>query len=272
VKRIFFGPLLLAGLIWSQWAHSELLFSAPPRESAEAGARLYEPLAQELSKVLGEKVTYVHPENWAGYSKALWDDKYDIIFDGPHFTAWRIVKKGHTVLARLPGNLSFYVVSRNEPDSPDSMDDLKMQPVCAISSPNMMASVLLAQYGPVNAPAIVAIKGGLKRVYESLHEGKCVAAVFRYEFVDKLSDAERGRIKVIFRSRVYPNQSISVSGRVAPSKHDALVRALTAADAPYTAPIRKRFGTPGMNSALIPAKQSSFEGLNELLEGVVWGW
>lgn len=272
MKRIILGPILMAGLVWSQWAHSELLLSAPPRESVEEGARLYSPLAEELSKVLGEKVTYVRAENWAGYSSALWKDKYDIVFDGPHFTSWRIANKGHTPLARLPGDLSFYVMTRNESDSPQSMEALKMQPVCTMSSPNMMASVLLAQYGPVNAPHVVAVKGGLAKVYKSLMDGKCIAGVFRYEFVEKLSDEERERVRIIFRSRIYPNQSISVSKRVAVSSHEALIEALTASDASYTAPVRERFGTPGMNSAFIPVEPGSFEGLNQLLEGVVWGW
>lgn len=272
MRQIILGPLLVAGLIWSQWVHAELLLSAAPRESAEAGARVYGPLAEELSAIMGEKVTYVHPQNWAAYSNAIRNDKYDFVFDGPHFASWRMIHAGHRPLARLPGSLSFYVVTRKGDGAPETLQDLEMQPVCAISSPNMMASVLLAQFGPVRAPSLVAIKGGLGNVYKALNEGRCVAAVFRFEFVEKLPDAERDALQIVFRSRVYPNQSITVSNRVDISKHEALIAALTRGDAAYTAPLRERFGTPGMNGAFIPVRPNEFEGLNNLLEGVVWGW
>ena len=52
-------------------ANAELIFSAPPRESSNAGAELYGPLAEHLSSLLGEKVVYQHPKNWLQYQRDL---------------------------------------------------------------------------------------------------------------------------------------------------------------------------------------------------------
>ena len=52
-------------LIPSQiFAKDLILMTAPPRESAEAGQKLYGPIAAHLSKTLGTKVIYQYPENW----------------------------------------------------------------------------------------------------------------------------------------------------------------------------------------------------------------
>ena len=69
---------------------ADLILTAPPRETPEDGHVVYAPLAEYLSQFLGESVIYEHPINWKEYEKRMKNDEYDIIFDGPHFAAWRI--------------------------------------------------------------------------------------------------------------------------------------------------------------------------------------
>ncbi|MDH5777459.1 MAG: phosphate/phosphite/phosphonate ABC transporter substrate-binding protein, partial [Gammaproteobacteria bacterium] len=69
--------------------------TAPPRESKEAGNKLYTPLANHLSKLLNAKVVYQHPGNWLNYQRDMREDKYDIVFDGPHFISWRLEHLKH---------------------------------------------------------------------------------------------------------------------------------------------------------------------------------
>ena len=79
---------MLGNIVSTAFARN-LILSAPPRETAEAGMKIYGPIAQHLSKLLGVIVTYKHPGNWMTYQHEMRDDKYDIIFDGPHFISWR---------------------------------------------------------------------------------------------------------------------------------------------------------------------------------------
>ena len=64
----------------SQVFSAPLKMTAPPRESAEAGVKLYSPIARYLSSVLGKKVIYEHPENWLKYQHEMRNDVYDIVF------------------------------------------------------------------------------------------------------------------------------------------------------------------------------------------------
>ena len=64
--------------------------TSPPRESAARGEELYGPLAQLLTVQLGQSVVYERARDWIEYSTRMKQDKYDIVFDGPHFAAWRM--------------------------------------------------------------------------------------------------------------------------------------------------------------------------------------
>jgi len=143
-------------------AFAELILSAPPRESAEAGMKIYGPIAQHLSKNLGVQVTYKHPENWMMYQRDMRADKYDIVFDGPHFIAWREAHLGHEVLMKLPGNLQFIIVTTKNNASVNKANDLIGKNVCGISPPNLSTLSVLDYFeNPVRQPTIKVIKGGM---------------------------------------------------------------------------------------------------------------
>ena len=48
----------------SSIAVADLVLTAPPRENAAKGQELYGPIADELTKLLGEKVIYQQPKSW----------------------------------------------------------------------------------------------------------------------------------------------------------------------------------------------------------------
>ena len=72
-------------LLFQSAIAKDLILTAPPREKPEAGQKLYGPIASYLTKLLGKKVVYKHPQNWLNYQHEMRHDKYDIVFDGPHF-------------------------------------------------------------------------------------------------------------------------------------------------------------------------------------------
>ncbi len=110
VKDIVLLLLILNGFLSTSFAQG-LILSAPPRETAEAGMKMYGPIAQHLSKLPGVTVTYKYPENWLKYQREMRNDKYDIIFDGPHFISWREQHLGHEAIVKIPGDLQFIVVT-----------------------------------------------------------------------------------------------------------------------------------------------------------------
>jgi len=157
-------------LIPSQiFAKDLILMTAPPRESAEAGQKLYGPIAAHLSKTLGTKVIYQYPENWITYQRDMRNDKYDIIFAGPHFVSWRMAHLGHEVLVMLSDNLQFVLLTDAKNNKYKSPDDLIGKYICGISPPNLSTVSVLDHFrNPVRQPVIRGIKGGMGKVFKSL--------------------------------------------------------------------------------------------------------
>ena len=252
-----------------------LILSAPPRETADKGQKMYGPVATHLTKVLGVKVTYKHPGNWLKYQRDMRNDKYDIVFDGPHFIAWRVAHLGHEAIIKLPGKLQFMLVYEKGGANYKKTDDLIGKKICGISMPNLSTLSILDFYrNPVRQPMIKGIKGGMGKVHKTLvgKKGKCDAAVLRTAFFKKkLKKAQRDNLKTLVKSKAMPNQGISVSKRVSQKFKNKITTELTIGKGVASMKgILKRFG--GKAKSFIPVKGNEYDGYNMLLEGVIFGW
>ena len=253
-------------------AHADLVLSSPPRESAEQGKLMYEPLAKYFSELLGEPVKYAQPRDWLQYSTDMRAGKFDIVFDGPHFAAWRMKHLNHAPLVKLPGTLDFIVIARWDDKRINKLRDLVALPVCGLPSPNLGTTMVMAQFlNPVTQPDIHETKGGFDEVVTTFATGKCRAAIVRDTVYKKLSDADKKQFKVVFKSPPFPNQTITVSERIRPKMREKLVTALTVKKG--LAPAEVLLSELSKNAKFfIPAQVADYSGLESLLEGVVWGW
>ncbi len=254
-------------------AQADLLFTAPPRESLERGEELYGPLARLLTTELGVKVVYEHPRNWKKYTDKMQSDAYDIVFDGPHFAAWRIKHLGHVPVVRLPGELSFAViVHRDAKELTIPRDLVKTNtPLCGMPPPQLATLLVLRQFSnPVIQPVIYETLG-LQEGYELFRAGKCKAAVFNTKILDKLPAEEKAQFRVLFTSGdALPEQTITVSKRVTESQRAILARLLTRPEGlPATAELLKQFTKQA--KSFKPANSQDYPGLETLLEEM-WGW
>lgn len=257
-------------LCQSVWARN-LIMTAPPREKPIEGLKLYGPLAAAISKELGKKVVYKHPNNWLRYQRNMRNGDYDIVFDGPHFASWRIEHVGHTAIVKLPGTLEFFLVVKKSAGKINSLADLIGKKICGISPPNLSTLSVLARFNnPVRQPVILGIRGGMGKVYRRFINGACTAAVLRnaffYKKLDKLKQKE---LKILIKSEPLPNQVITVSKRISVRDRGRITkailygRALDAAKPILTRFKRKTFVTTTNEEYLVP---------RELLEGVIFGW
>jgi len=270
--RIFILGLLIINSCFAL-AEDTLIMSAPPRETLNDGKLQYEITASFLSQILGKPVKYEHPANWLNYQSNMRHDKYDIVFDGPHFASWRMVHLGHDMLVKLPGKLQFHLLTAANNNQINSADDLIGKKICGISPPNLSTLSVLAYYkNPVRQPLIKGVKGGMGKVYTTFKTGACEALVLRTAFYSKkLKDVDRKNLKILYTSPAMPNQVISASKRLTPDEKSRLQVALVSEDGVQaTKPTLKRFG--GKASAFIPATAKEYEGYNNLLEGVIFGW
>lgn len=266
---------ILFSLFFFSSAHAEFLLASPPRESMEAGMKQYGPLAEHLSEVLGEKVTYKQSKGWLFYQRDMRADKYDVVFDGPHFMSWRMKQFDHTLAAKLPGKLSFVVIAAKgargfNNSEINGIEDLVNVPVCGLAPPNLASMTLLAQYeNPVSLPKLVT-KKSMGKVYKAFRDGECKAAVLRDKFYEKkVSEEERAALGVIFKSEPVANQGITLSSRFSAEQAEKIKAALTEVNV-GTAPTLKRFA--GKADKMLPAENAEYEEYYNLLTGVVFGW
>jgi len=273
IKSFALLLLVLSG-VYSTAFSKELILSAPPRETAEAGMKIYGPIAAHLTKLIGVTVTYKHPGNWLKYQREMRNDKYDIVFDGPHFIAWREQHLGHEALLKLPGKLQFILVTDKNNSKVTKPNDLIGKNICGISPPNLSTLSVLDYYrNPVRQPVIRGIKGGMGKVFKSLSANdKCEAAVLRTAFhKKKLKQEQRATIKTLFKSKAMPNQGVSVSKRISPELKLRIKKSLSAGNGILsTENLLKRFG--GKAKSFIPVEAKDYAGYNYLLEGVIFGW
>lgn len=268
-SKITFAVVLL---YFCTSVQAELILTAPPRESKAKGQAQYGPMAKRLSEVLGEKVVYQQPKGWLFYQRDMRADKYDIVFDGPHFMSWRMKKFNHTPVASLPGKLGFIVVTKKENSKIASEQDLVNIKLCAIAPPNLSTLTVLAEMkNPARQPILVTGKGGMKGVWKRYEAGKCDAAILRDKFFLKKVDKEKQALeKIVYKSVPVANQGVTVSTRVTPEMRQKIIAELTTPGSPATMPTIKRFAAKA--KGMKPAKDEQYSQSYQLLTGVIFGW
>lgn len=261
------------GLVLPTLVNAELILTAPPRETEEAGMKLYGPLAKFLTAKLGQTVTYRHPKDWKDYEDQMKKGGYDIIFDGPHFAAWRIETNQAEPLVKLPGNLDFSLVVKKTETDVIKTRDLVGKKVCTLPSPNLGAMTLYAMFpNPVRQPEFVMVRGGMKQVAQNLQQGACVAAIMRRGFyAKKLDVAMRNSLRVLETSEALTNQGITVSRKVPTGVKQIMLTSLTDDQGKLAAkPLFERFSSKAQ--AFVPASMADYENQNLLRENMIFGW
>lgn len=262
IMRTWFAVALLF-MFLPQAASAAYLFTAPPRESLEKGERVYKPISDFLTQVTGEKFEYSHPKTWAEYVKNMRSEKYDLVFDGPHFVDWRIHNLEHRTIVRLPSILRWQVITRKNDDSIKTIDDLAGKKACAPGSPNFGMLNLFSHFkDPNKQPQHVEVKGWIN-VYEAVKNRKCDAGVLP-KTNRGIYDRDGEYTKVIHTHLPYPNQAITASKRISELLKEQIREALLSPEGQQALMnLRKRY-TDG--AKLVSAEDDEYDSVHFLLE------
>jgi ABC-type phosphate/phosphonate transport system substrate-binding protein len=250
---------------------ADLILTAPPREDSNLGEETYGPLADYLTQLLGEKVVYQQPKGWFDYAQKMRDGYYDIIFDGPHFAAWRVKHLHHIPVAVLPGTLDFVLIAKASDDEIQTVKDLNGKKICGMLSPNLGTSLVYELFNnPVLQPIIEEVSGGMREVYNKFRAGRCRAAILRYENYERLSHNEQTGVKIIGRTKSLPNQTITVSQRLEANAAQIADFMISKQGAIAAQNLLSRYSKKAPYFETTSSER--YQGIEDLLEGVVWGW
>jgi len=260
-------------LSFSSFAQAKLLLTAPPRETPKEAQQFFGPIADELSKYIGEEVVYQRPNNWIEYARDMRAGKYDLVFDGPQFASWRIVHLDHAPIASLEGKLQFYIVAYKSHKEIKNLKSILGKNLCGVPSPNLGTLAAFNMFNdPIVQPTVVDIKGGMKGVVEAFFKGECDAAVIRSDLYQRWPDEKKNSVNILARSRIMPNQSITATKKKINAEKIKKMQEffLSPNGAKSADNLLERFSKK--KKFFVSANEQDFEGLNELLEGVVFGW
>jgi len=249
-------------------AGATLVFTSPPRESAEDGELLYRPIAEYLSQAIGKRVVYKHPGTWGVYRTEMLNGGYDIIFDGGHFVGYRALKLQHNVVAKMPEAQQFAIIVGAE-EKVTQVTDLAGETFCSPPPPNQGALLALSQFpDAAKQPIMIPITSKFwVSVFEGVVSGRCKGGVLVLANLTKLD--KTGATKILFKTPAQPNQAFTVGPRVAPEDQTKIAAALTSAEAARaTENLRERFK---VGERFVAANNAEYLELAELLRSE-WGF
>lgn len=242
---------------------STLVFGAPPRESCARESEVYQPLVEHLSKVIGKPVVFQCADNWLTYSKNMVSGVYDIVFDGPAFTGWRVDRLQHVPLVKLPEDFVFVVIAKADNDKVKETKDLAGRLVCAHAPPNLGTLTLLSQFdNPARQPGIVETRGW-DNAMKGLVENKCAGTVVPLKNLGKHDAGEKKSFKVLYRHTAMPNQAISVGPRIPADMQAKILQGLMSAEGKNAA---SRLRAVYAGADFIQANAQEYAGLGRLLK------
>jgi len=263
------GPALLDRSMAPDAAEQDqYVFSAPPRESAQAANEIYGPIAEYLSKVTGKRVVFRYSSNWINYQSEMRKGEYDLLFDGPHLNAWRAAHLQHNILVKAPGDTTFVVAVKRNNDKLQDLKQLMGRAICGMSPPNLGTLTVLGQFdNPLRQPLIVSTQGW-DRIYHEMQAGHCVAAILPTRNLAKY-DPQGTATRVIFTAKTYPGQALSAGPRISPEDQAKIARAMTLPEArTATTKLRDAYALSG---DFLPVGKGEYAGVASILKDT-WGY
>lgn len=250
---------------------AELIFAAPPQFDNQTALEIYGPLIRYLELILGENVVFQYPSDWREYSKNMREDRYDIVFDAPHFSSWRMKNIQHEAVVRLPGTLGYVIVTNREEQYINRLRDLVSLQICSPVSPNLSTMTVYHLFkNPVMMPQIKEVEGTYKDVYQALLDRQCKAAVLPQSNYEALAPVEKERIKIIAKSDPMPERTITISRRLRAKKRIITLMLTSVEGARAGKNIFREYGKQPQE--FVPVRPEEYKDLDSLLSHVVWGW
>ncbi|QEP44819.1 hypothetical protein D5085_17775 [Ectothiorhodospiraceae bacterium BW-2] len=261
-NTLYFSLLILLLLYLPPATAAEpLIFSAAPTQNRLTAEALYQPLVSYLQAKSGQSIKLELESHFTSYTFKVRSDKYDILFDGPHFVGWRMDVKRHTPLVRLPGAIQLAVVASKRSNI-GSLDDLRLGRgrVCAFPQPNMLTMIFLDQFpNPLQRPHLIRSQG-FSELEQCLRSGRGDVALMPLNQWQTLANPDF--ISLDFPPHTYPNRTLTVSSRVDKATAESIKQALLSGEG---AAVANNILTLFNAARFEEANPAEYQGLGKLL-------
>lgn len=245
----------------------ELVLVIQPILSEEQTHKDYQPLAEFIERTTGRRCVIGTLPNFIAYWEVIRrHGGYDLAFDAAHFTDYRIRKFGFTVLAKIPGTVSYSLVVPKGRQVLDPME-LTGKTIATLGPPSVGAVRLSAMFpNPTRQPAIVEVDNAEEGM-ELVVAGRVHAAILPTPLVSRRM-AQGGGLAVVMTTEPMPNWALSAAPRLDPGLREKLRAALLNADKTEDGKrMLQGIGFPKFD----PATPDLYAGQGNVLRGY-WGY
>lgn len=259
MRNFGFGGLLFFALSAGAPAKEYTLVAAP-RGTEAAERALYEPIARLLSAKTGETFRYKFVPDWLSYRSAINDNRYDLYFNGPHFSGWLQDYRGQSLVVALPEQHTFVAIASASDASLNDVSDLRGHKVCVHAPPNLGTLILQSSFtNPSRQPVLVEIQGW-RKAYDGVISGRCRGAVL--PLVNLKQFDAKAQTKRLIEYPTIPNQGLTASKRMPAELVLAVRKALLSLEG--TAAARALLNTYA-SSGFVESSPTAYTGLSRFL-------
>ena len=222
--------------------------------------QVYQPLADYLSAQTGETFSIKTFRNFVTYWERMKrQDGFDFVLDAAHFTDWRVKRKGYHVLARLPGTVSFSLVT-NDDNFVFEPEELILKKIATMPSPGLGAIRLNEMYpNPMRLPVFVQSRDSDDAARRA-ETGRTEAAIIPTPLV-----ARYDKLNLVVTTEPVPHMGFSASPDIPPALRQKVQQALVSAS--QTAAGKSMLDKLNIE-AFIAADAAAYDGYGELLQDV----
>lgn len=256
---------LLPGLVCCLWTGpaqaADINFVVQPIIDRNATIKAYQPLADYLSKATGKKINLVTAYDFADYWLTMKQGKaYSLILDSSFYTDYRIKNMGYTPLVKVPGLVSYSLVSLPDYGYFDA-EELVGRKIASLIPPSPGGLVLAKMFpNSVRQPMIVPAKDSSEAL-KYLYAGKVRAAMVPTPVAAREMNADKD-LSIISTTEQFPHITLSAGSSIdAPTQERIRQALLTAADTPSGQIMLKDIGFPGFEKAT----KELYDGYSEYL-------
>lgn len=197
----------------------------PPEEMPIASLQ---PLADYIGMLTGRQCVIEMPPNFPSYWEAVRGNRYDLAFDAPHFTDYRIQKFGFRALVKTPETASYSLIVRDDGRArdPARLVGKRVASLGLLSIGTPRLNVLFPN--PIRQPVLHDVSSTAEGI-RLLRARKVEAAFLPTAMIER--DDTRPGIAVVLTTEPVPRLALSASPKVAPAMgakiRDGLLRAQT---------------------------------------------
>lgn len=221
-----FTYLLLASTLFfsTKLTAAEYTLLIFPVLQSEQIRTTYQPLVKYLSAKTGHRFSILTTTNFLGHWETIKKAEYDLVIDGPHFTAYRLNKLNYTVLAKFPDPVSYTLVA-GENEMILEAEEFIGKIIATTPSPGLGALRLYELYpNPLRQPQILEANDSTTAVNLVLN-GKAHGAIIPASMVNSYP-----QLSTVLNTNQVPAPALSASPKMPQELQQEIRKALLEAE------------------------------------------